>query len=813
MRTWKIYSLFLLLLIALDTVGQDLQFSESTKSGAFPLIAGNQPLRLLTDAKDAKVVAISAAAFAGDYALLSKNAKLEISNRSDWKGNRIVVGTVGQSAFIDTLIRLGKIKADSLKGQWERFSIKVMQNPFSPAHRLLVVAGSDRRGTAFGLFHLSRLMGISPFVWWADVLPEKKQSLWVSGEYVSAPPSVQFRGIFINDEDWGLQPWAAKKMDTVIKDIGPKTYARVFELMLRLKANYIWPAMHPCTKAFYYYKENPKVADDYAIIVGGSHCEPMLRNNVFEWAENYSEEYGKKPGEWRYDLNKDQIYQYWDDRIKEAKNYENVYTIGMRGVHDGSMPGPKDPDAKLSLLQQVISDQRKILQDRYGRAPGEVPQIFVPYKEVLSLYRRGLKLDDDITIIWPDDNHGYIRQLPNEKERQRKGGNGVYYHLSYWGSPHDYLWLSTISPSLIAYEMRKAWKAGAGKLWVFNVGDIKPAEPELQYAMDMAWDIRLSSPVQSFLYSHTWASEIFGAKLAPQISGIRNQYYLLSASAKPEHLGMVLFTAQQRAEREKIAAGLLDSLEHIRLKIPERLKDAWFQLVEYPVTGAVRMQEKIFSVRDRETAKAFNAMAHIRTLTRQYNETLAGGKWSGIMSDHPRDLAIFNIPLHPDSLKLIRDTLNNSNPVVVINAADWSLKQSPKEALLTRYYGLGINGTGVGLELLRNEATDFSDGYTSYYTSLEAGKYRVRVKCLPSFAIANGQLRFSIKINQGAAIEKNVHTEAETARWKQNVVNGFSYAEIDFEVKEKEGCSIQLRWLDPGLIINTLEIYRSGNNP
>lgn len=812
MRVWKQYGLLLLLLSALHTAAQDLQFSVTGGPGLFPLIGGSQPVRLLTDSKDAKVVAISAAAFAGDYALLSNRSKLVISNLSDWKGNRIVLGTIGQSAFIDTLIRLRVINADSLRGQWERFSIHAVKNPFSPGHQLLVIAGSDRRGTAFGIFHLSRMLGVSPFVWWADVLPEKKKSLWVSGQYISAPPSVQFRGIFINDEDWGLQPWAAKKMDTAIRDIGPKTYSRVFELMLRLKANYIWPAMHPCTKAFYYYKENPKVADDYAIIVGGSHCEPMLRNNVFEWAENFQEEYGKKPGEWRYDLNKDEIYTYWDDRIKESVPYESVFTIGMRGVHDGSMPGPKDPALKVSLLEQVIQDQRKILTDRFSKSALDIPQIFVPYKEVLSLYRRGMKLDEDITIIWPDDNHGYIRQLPNEKERQRSGGHGVYYHLSYWGSPHDYLWLSTISPSLIGWEMNKAYQHGANRLWVFNVGDIKPAEPELQYAMDMAWDIRLSRPVQAFLYTHNWAKEIFGAKLAPLIAEIRNQYYLLAASAKPEHLGMVLFTEQQRIEREKIAAGLLVSLDSIRLKIPGRLKDAWFQLVEYPVTGAVRMQEKIFALRSGQTVKAIAAMAHIPQLTRMYNDTIARGKWSGIMSDHPRDLAIFSIPVHPDSLKLIRDTLNNNNPVVVINAADWSIKQSPKDALLTRFHGLGINGIGVGLELLRKGVTDFSDGYTTYYTTLEAGKYRLRVKCLPTFAIANGQLRFSVKINQGEVTERNVHTEAETARWKQNVVNGFSYAEIDFDVKDKEGCSIELRWLDPGLIINTLEIYHIGNN-
>jgi hypothetical protein len=287
----------------------------------------------------------------------------------------------------------------------------------------LVIAGSDRRGTAYGIFHLSRLMGVSPFVWWADVFACKEKSSYMfQVPYISKEPSVQYRGIFINDEDWGLQPWAAKNMDTDIKDIGPKTYAKVFELLLRLKANYIWPAMHPCTRAFYYYKQNPKVADDYAIVVGSSHAEPMLRNNVFEWAVNFENEYGKKSGEWRYDTNKDIVYNYWNDRVKQATNYESVFTVGMRGVHDSGMPGPKDADEKLKLLEQIITDQRQMLQNNFKKQPDKLPQIFVPYKEVLSLYRRGMKLPDDITIIWPDDNHGYIRQLPNEAEQKRSGG-------------------------------------------------------------------------------------------------------------------------------------------------------------------------------------------------------------------------------------------------------------------------------------------------------------------------------------------------------------------------------------------------------
>lgn len=808
MSCWLRYALFCLLLSTTVTQAQQLELLTAKTTNAFPLISQEVNPALLIDPADAKVVGITATAFAGDYGLLTENKSLPVLQSADWKGYRIVAGTVGHSAVIDTLVKRGLLNTDSLQGQWERFSILVADNPFLPNTRLLIVAGSDRRGTAYGLFHLSRLMGVSPFVWWADVKPEKKESLWIRGTYLSSRPSVQFRGIFINDEDWGLQPWAARHMDTLIKDIGPRTYAKVFELMLRLKANYIWPAMHPCTRAFYYYKENPKVADDYAIVVGGSHCEPMLRNNVFEWAENYKEEYGKKPGEWRYDLNKEEIYQYWSDRVKESSGFENVYTIGMRGVHDGSMPGPKDPDAKLSLLQEVIRDQRKIIQDNLGRAMEEVPQIFVPYKEVLSLYRRGLKLDEDITIIWPDDNHGYIRQLPNAQELQRRGGHGVYYHLSYWGSPHDYLWLSTISPSLIGYEMNKAWKNGARKLWVFNVGDIKPAEAELQYAMDIAWDIRMASPTNAYLYPYNWAKEIFGSALAAPIQQIKQNFYLLAARAKPEHLGMTLFTQKEQQYRDSLTAVMLSDLKMAEAKMPQRLKAAWFQMIAYPVTGMALMQEKITALRENKTSQAINAWEKISALTRQYNNELAGGKWNGIMSDHPRDLAIFRKPVHPDSLKLIRDTLNGQAPVAVINAADWSIKQSPRAALIIRFHGLGINGTGVGLELLQEGAADFSDGYASYFSALSPGNYRLRVKCLPTFAIANGQLRFSVKINKGEVKERNVHTEAETTRWKQNVVNGFSYADIDFEVKEKEGCSIELRWLDAGLIINTLEISR-----
>ena len=318
----------------------------------------------------------------------------------------------------------------------------------------------------------------------------------------------------------------------------------------------------------------------------------MLRNNVFEWAKNFENEYGKKPGEWRYDVNKDQIYNYWNDRVKEAVHYESVYTVGMRGVHDSGMPGPDDPGEKVTLLENIISDQRHILQENFKRPPSEIPQIFIPYKEVLSLYRRNMKLPGDITIIWPDDNYGYIRQLPNDAEQKRSGGNGVYYHLSYWGSPADYLWLSTTSPALIGYEMKTAYNYNAKKLWVFNVGDIKPAELEIQFALDMAYDIKGYDEENPLSYVTKWATAIFGKDVGKDIAVIKQKYYQLAQEAKPEHLDMVPFTKTDELKRLKDYEDLENLVLKIEPKIPAQLSDAFYELIKYPALSAKWMNEK-----------------------------------------------------------------------------------------------------------------------------------------------------------------------------------------------------------------------------
>ncbi|MGA2799632.1 MAG: glycosyl hydrolase 115 family protein, partial [Thermoguttaceae bacterium] len=376
--------------------GTDLNVLTQQTPGAFPLVHNGQSAEIVFDANDAAVVKTVAQSLAQDIALVS-GAKPGIhENGENLPKLAIIIGSMEGSGLIKAMCKAKKLPADRLQGKWETFLITVVEHPLEGVDRALVIAGSDPRGTAFGTFELSKRIGVSPWYWWADVQPEKRENLFAgNGAIVEGPPSVKYRGIFLNDEDWGLKPWAAKNMDPDIKDIGPKTYARIFELLLRLKANFIWPAMHSCTKAFYYYKDNPKVADQYAIVVGSSHCEPMLRNNVDEWTNNFQAEYGKPPGPWRYDTNKDEIYRYWDDRAKESAKYESVYTVGVRGIHDSGMPGPKDEKQKIALLDKVIADQREILAARLNKPINDIPQIFCPYKEVLLLYQKGLDLPDD----------------------------------------------------------------------------------------------------------------------------------------------------------------------------------------------------------------------------------------------------------------------------------------------------------------------------------------------------------------------------------------------------------------------------------
>lgn len=840
------FSLFFVFLVHFVS-GQVLSVSGRGTKNDFSLSGPDSNCVILVDSMDADVVKIAANLFSEDVNRVTGIKPAVCFNLPKSTENVVIIGSMEKSQFIGKLMKKGKISVQNIQGQWERYNIKTVSDPFPGIKHALVIAGSDRRGAAFGVFEISRAIGVSPWYWWADVPARRMSSIFIKPvDYTSDSPSVKYRGIFLNDEDWGLQPWAAHMMDKDSKDIGPNTYAKIFELLLRLKANFIWPAMHDCTKAFYYYPGNPVTADKYAIVVGSSHCEPILRNNVFEWAENYEHEYGKKPGEWRYDINKDEIYKYWDDRAKQSRNYESVYTVGMRGIHDGSMPGPKSRDEKLKLLQQVITDQRNLLSQDLNKDINKIPQIFCPYKEVLQLYQAGLQLPDDVTIVWADDNHGYIRQLSNPQEQRRSGASGIYYHLSYWGAPHDYLWLSSVSPSLASYELSKAYALGASNLWVINVGDIKPAEAEVQFTMDLAYDIHQWGPENASQYTQKWASEIFGEKFAKQIADIKKEYYRLAECAKPEHMGILLFDDTTAEERLNDYAKITKKAEMLKSQIPAEFQDAYFQLVYYPVMGADLMNEKIiYSRKSLDLAakgdslalaysgKAEAAFAKIKELTEIYNQKISGGKWQRMMSWKPRNLEVFNMPKVATAAMIgqvwVKDTVKGTKKQVekvqgasasekvsrsgkvILSAADIVATHPSNGQTIKVMDGLGIGGKGITIMPYDWAPVDESSlskaSSIEFKTKLTKGEKSVNILCLPTRSYYPGRkLRYAISVNNGAPQIVNMDIPQEDRKWEEAVLRGFSLGHTIHQLSTNGEASIRIYFLDPGLVINRIEV-------
>jgi hypothetical protein len=648
----------LMLLVLLRTsfaVPLDTAFvHDRYNKGDFKLAQGAQVADILISPEDYKVVRIAAADLADDIERVSGKKPTLRNETAGLSSHVVILGTLGKSALIDSLVRTGKLKISQLPGQWESFVIATVPHPLPGVELGLVIVGSDRRGTAFGVFELSQAIGVSPWYWWADVTPVHRDNLFVAaGSRREGPPSVQYRGIFLNDEDLGLQPWAAKTLDPQLGDIGPKTYARVFELLLRLKANTLWPAMHGCTKAFNLYPENKIVADDYGIVMGSSHAEPMLRNNVTEWTD--------QPENYDYTKNADGVRKYWDGRVAQNGGYENIYTLGMRGIHDSPIVGPKTSPERIKVLEQIFADQRALLAKHVNPDATKVPQIFCPYKEVLTDYRNGLKVPDDVTIVWPDDNFGYIRYLPSAEERKRSGGFGIYYHVSFLGGPLSYLWLDTTPPALIWEEMSRAYDHGVRRFWMLNVGDLKPAEISIDLFMQMGWDISRwrRNSLQDFLAQ--WAASKFGAGNASEIAAIMDEYYRLGFARKPEHLQWNLanekprpsdLTATDYGDEIQVRLDAYDALmarvNQLRERIPDHEQDAFYELIAYPVRAAALANRRYFSFEKsaehleqgrasaNEWARQANeADTQMKAETDYYNEKLAGGKWRRMMMIEP----------------------------------------------------------------------------------------------------------------------------------------------------------------------------------
>lgn len=668
-------------------------------------------------------------------------------------------------------------------------SLKVMDNMdaffLGVRKGKIIIVGNNGRGTAYGLLELSRMAGVSPWVWWGDVTPEKKESLTLNDDFeTTQSPSVAYRGIFINDEDWSTRVWANKTVEPELGKgtIGPKTYKHIFTLLLRLRANAIWPAMHEGTEAFFNVKGNKEMADSCGIIVGSSHCEPLLRNNVGEWDK-------KKRGDYNFISNRQNVEQYWTERLQEMKGKEGLFTIGMRGIHDGSMEGVKTPKEKLEGLQAVIDSQRELIAKHYSKNVEKVPQVFIPYKEVLDIYESGLRVPEDVTLMWCDDNYGYMTRLSDAEQQKRVGGGGVYYHLSYWGRPHDHLWLTTMQPGLIYNELKTAYDYNARKLWIANVHDPKVAAYDLSLVMDMAWNI--NSVTASTLRNHllAWLTQQFGQQTAKAIMPAMERFYQLCGIRRPEFMGWT----QVELDKKKVPGGKslpadtefsetefggeleryieeYDRIVNI-VKAQNRTDDAYFAHVLYPIECAAAMAHKHLDAQLGDTLRAMHAQDRIKELTKRYN-SMNNGKWNGLMSSKPRDLPVFADYTISDSSHVNHFKSSPLNE----RALDGCVARNACEYQ-------SANGKVQTIEMLGHSmnALSISKGASVSYTFdvKREGKAVIRTALIPTQANDKGDIRYSVSIDGGKPVVYSLKEPYRSERWKKNVLRAQAVRSTD----------------------------------
>ena len=753
-------------------------------------LRSDQPIKLACDNAEEKVVQTALKLFIRDY-----QSVFSASAAVDARQGNIIVGTVGKSP----LLKAVSADVSALIGKKQAFLLQVL-----PDGKLLV-AGSDSHGTAYGIMELSRLIGVSPWEWWADVTPEKKISFVLPAEYQTLQsPSVEYRGIFINDEDWGLMPWSSQTYEPsdIKGHIGPKTNARIFELLLRLRANTYWPAMHECTLPFFLTEGNRKVAEEYGIFIGSSHCEPMVCSAAGEWRR-------RGQGDYDYVNNSASVYKFWEDRVKEVAQQGNIYTLGMRGVHDGQMQGAKTVAEQKAVLERVLKDQRGLLQKYVNKDVTTIPQAFIPYKEVLDIYNAGLQVPDDVTLIWCDDNYGYIRHFPTAEERARKGGNGIYYHVSYWGRPHDYLWLGTFSPYLLHQQMKLAYDRGIQKMWVLNVGDIKPAEYQIELFLDMAWNIDEVNEIGVTAHLKSWLEREFGSNCAEELLPAMEAHYQLSYIRKPEFMGNTReeerdpkykvikdlpWSEQTISERLRSYTVLSDVVERMESNIPADRQDAYFQLVKYPVQAAAQMNRKILTAQLARHSKADwkqsdAAFDSIASLTQQYN-SLQNGKWNRMMDFQPRKLPV---------LKRVEHT-TATEPMVTDRKilCKWNAMECT--------YGKPVPYEGLGYE---RKAAGIRKGSSLTFAFDDYGKdsVEVEIRLLPSHPLDEKQLRFAISVDEAVPQTVSYETKGRSEEWKENVLRNQAIRKVTLPINKQASHKLVITALDEGVVLDQVILY------
>ena len=743
------------------------------------LLNANNRVEIYMDTNDCKGVSYAAHALLKDIKSVSGATATLTSDAGFLKKNdtarpAILVGTIGHSAAIDQLVKQKRINGNLLKGKREKFIITLIDGQ-------LVIAGSDRRGTIYGIYELSQQMGVSPWYDWADVPVEHHDSIFVNkGIYTDGEPAVRYRGIFLNDEAPCLTSWVKNTYGTDYGD--HRFYQRVFELVLRLRGNMMWPAMWGW--AFYADDpENEKTADEMGVVMSTSHHEPMARNHQ-EYARNR-----KGWGPWNYQKNKTNLQKFFREGIERMKGTEQIVTIGMRGDGDEAM----SEEADTKLMTNIINDQRKIIADVTGRKASETPQVWALYKEVLDYYDKGMKVPDDVTLLLCDDNWGNVRRVPNAKERKHKGGWGLYYHVDYVGAPRNSKMLNVTPVQNPWEQLTLAYENGIDRLWILNVGDLKPMEYPISQFMDMAWNPRKYDVNNITRHTRDWCAQQFGEEQADEAARLLNLICKYNGRCTPEMLDKNTYSLENGEWQEVVNQYLKIEADALRQynSLPAVYHDAYRQIILFPIEVMSNLHQMYFAqAMNNQLYEQGNPKANIwadecenhfkrdSLICDEYNHKMAGGKWNGMMTQKHIGYTSWNDAFEKDTCpKLFRVSTSSNETVIAgndgvveIEAPYYSSKTDATEAKWTE---IPFMGKSVSAMTLMPYTKSVKGASISYKFKMKAGKssdgkaakgnvQKVRIHVITKSTLDylnKGGLTYGVSIDGATPVEVNFNKD------------------------------------------------------
>lgn len=818
MRTIPIFYLCLIVALCQNmTLHAADRFVITHKEAAcFVLAEGGQQATIMVDENDHKGVLRAIGDLRNDLAMVTGTLPGVGKSQS-----AVIVGTVGKSAIIDQLINEGKIEANAICGKHEKYILTTVQNPVKGVEEALIIAGSDKRGTIYGIYELSAQIGVSPWYYWADVPVAPKKELYVKpGVYTDGEPAVKYRGIFLNDEAPALTGWSR----ATFGGFNHQFYAKVFELILRLKGNFLWPAMWGSA----FYDDDPlngALADEYGIVISTSHHEPLGRAHD-EWRR-----YGK--GEWNYAKNPKVLQSFWQGGMERMKDYETIVTVGMRGDGDEAMSEESD----VALLQKIVKDQRKIISQVTGKKATETPQVWALYKEVQDYFDKGMRVPDDVTLLLCDDNWGNVRKLPELNSKLHKGGYGMYYHFDYVGGPRNYKWINVSQVQRIWEQMNLTYQYGVDRIWVVNVGDLKPMEYPISFFLDMAWNPDKFNADNLLQHTEEWCGQQFGEKYAKESARLINLYTKYNRRVTPELLNENTYSLENYNEFETVVSDYRDLvIDAMRLYnlIPNGYKDAFDQLVLFPINACSNLYEMYYAVaKNRYYAslsdERANEWADIAktcferdsVLTVHYNTGIANGKWAHIMDQVRIGYTTWQQPEknimpkveYVEQKRVEGKVFIEEDGYISIEAANFARQKHPSDMSWSVIPYLGKTVSAI-TTLPVTSSPGKGETWVEYDVDLKTtGKAKLILLLSPTLNFnSNKGLCYAVSVDGGEEqiVNMNGHYRGELGQWQaKSIIETVTQHDISKTGRH----TIRFRPLDPGIVLQKIMLDMGGLKP